>query len=468
MTGNIFTELAKGFQRMRTISEIERKAIHTIIAAFYNNDYLYINEILKQATLNNPFSEKTLERMMFQHLDVTKKILNRLSSGIYTQEPLRELTTPSGVKDENLTPLLRKLRYSAKIKDAFRKALYFNTVLVTPVWDYQLKTMRIDVITPDNITVETKDNYLILDKVKIKKARPDGTVYYSVWTEEEHYIIDGESKLPPVNNPDCKNPFGKLTFSVLRIEEGCDFYGEPNWNLFLNQKNLDIRLTDMNESELRSVFGVFHGINTNFEEGIVMSPGKILQSVEREGERVGLEAVNLNIDYEQIRDNIEWKIKTVMNSEGLSAQSGDVSATKESGVKRAIDEIELEERRDEFKETLYNFEIDLLENIRMVNNAYQNPKLNDKAMFEVTFSEEKAMETIQDKIARREMEREIGYKNNITFTMEDLECSEEEAIEVLKRIEQQNKLLKSESDSISSDNADNQNNDSQNNNNGND
>ena len=43
-------------------------------------------------------------------------------------------------------------------------------------------------------------------------------------------------------------------------------------------------------------------------------------------------------------------------------------------------------------------------------------------MFEVIFSEEKTMETIQDKIARREMEREIGYKNNITFTMEDLEC----------------------------------------------
>ena len=74
-------------------------------------------------------------------------------------------------------------------------------MLVTPVWDYQLKTMRIDVITPDNITVETKDNYLILDKVKIKKHAPDGTVYYSVWTEDEHYIIDGESKLPPVNNP---------------------------------------------------------------------------------------------------------------------------------------------------------------------------------------------------------------------------------------------------------------------------
>ena len=118
----------------------------------------------------------------------------------------------------------------------------------------------------DNIIVETKDNYLILDKVKIKKKHARTERCIILYGLKTNIIIDGESKFPPVNNPDGKNPFGKLPFSVLRIEEGCDFYGEPNWNLFLNQKNLDIRLTDMNESELRSVFGVFHGINTNFEE----------------------------------------------------------------------------------------------------------------------------------------------------------------------------------------------------------
>lgn len=441
MTGNIFTELAKGFQRMRTTSEIERQAIHAIMAAFYNNDYLYINDILKAATLNNPYSQETLNKLMFQHLDVTKKILNRLSSGIYTAQPTRELIMSDDKVDPNLNPLLRKLKYSQKVKDAFRKALYFNTVFATPVWDYQLKSMRLDVITPDNVEVETKDNHLILDTIKIKKARPDGTVYHSVWTETEHYIIDGENKLPPENNPDGKNPFGKLPFSILRIEEGCDFYGEPNWNLFLNQKNLDIRLTDMNESELRTVLGVFHGINTNFEEGISLSANKILQSQEREGERVSLEPVNLNIDYEQIKDNIDWKMKAVMNSEGLSSQSGSTDTVSESGIKRSMDEVELQERRDDFKEILYNFEIDLLQNIRMVNNAYQNPKLNDKAYFEVTFSEEKATETIQDKILRRDMEKQIGYKNNISFTMEDLEVSEEEAIIILNNIQKQNKLI---------------------------
>lgn len=443
MTGNIFTELVKGYQKMRSMSEIERISIHRLFAAFYNNDYLLINDILKNETLNNPYSAESLNKMNFQHLDVTQKIIARLSGGIYTNEPVRELIISEGNTDESLQNVLRQIKYSMKVKDAFRKALYYNIIVAQPVFDYELKQMRIDIFTPDSFKVKTKDDFLVLDEISIEKARPDGSVYEAVWNETEHYIIEGDSKekISPPNNEQGKNPFGKLPFVVLRIEEGCDFFGEPNWNILLNQKNLDIRLTDLNESELRNVHGVYHGINTNFPNGIRFAAGSLLQSTEREGERVSLDPVNLIIDYEQIRDNIDWKIKTVMNSEGLSAQSGDVSVARESGVKRAMDEIELQEKRDDYKELLYNFEIELLNMIRTVYNTYMNPKLNDKAYFEVTFSEEKSMESIQDKIARREMEKSIGYKNEIDFTMEDLEISKDEAIEVLKNVSEQNRLM---------------------------
>lgn len=443
MTGNIFTELVKGYQKMRSMSEIERISIHRLFAAFYNNDYLLINDILKNETLNNPYSAESLNKMNFQHLDVTQKIIARLSGGIYTNEPVRELIISEGNTDESLQNVLRQIKYSMKVKDAFRKALYYNIIVAQPVFDYELKQMRIDIFTPDSFKVKTKDDFLVLDEISIEKARPDGSVYEAVWNELEHYIIEGDSKekISPPNNEQGKNPFGKLPFVVLRIEEGCDFFGEPNWNILLNQKNLDIRLTDLNESELRNVHGVYHGINTNFPNGIRFAAGSLLQSTEREGERVSLDPVNLIIDYEQIRDNIDWKIKTVMNSEGLSAQSGDVSVARESGVKRAMDEIELQEKRDDYKELLYNFEIELLNMIRTVYNTYMNPKLNDKAYFEVTFSEEKSMESIQDKIARREMEKSIGYKNEIDFTMEDLEISKDEAIEVLKNVSEQNRLM---------------------------
>jgi len=220
MTGNIFTELVKGYQKMRAISEMERISIHRLFSAFYNNDYLLINDILKNETLNNPYSKETLDKINFQHLDVTQKILSRLSGGIYTNEPLRELIIEEGSVDKNLQNVLRQVKYSMKVKDAFRKALYFNIIVAQPVYDYELKQMRIDIFTPDSFKVKTKDDYLVLDEISIEKARPDGSVYEAVWTETEHYLIEGNStdKISPPNNEQGKNPFKKLPFVVLRIE----------------------------------------------------------------------------------------------------------------------------------------------------------------------------------------------------------------------------------------------------------
>jgi hypothetical protein len=432
MAGNFFTEMMLGYQRMNAISEVERKSIHRMFAAFYNNDYLLINDILKRHTLNNPFSEETLNKINFQHLDVTTKIINRITSGIYSNQPLRELLTAGDKQDENLQPLLNQIRYNAKVKDAFRKATYFNLVVVHPVWDYQANKLRLDVITPENIEVETKDDYLQIERIKVCRARPDGTIYFSVWSDTEHYIIDGDNKTAPPNNEDGINPFGKIPFVILRINDGLDFYGEPNWNVFLHQKNFDIRYTDLNESELRTVMGIWHGINTKFDKGTVFSAGQLLQSYSTEGEPVSLESITQNIDYVSVRENIDWKNKLVMMSEGLSSQSGNTEVSNESGVKRAMDEIELQEKRNDFKEILYNFEIELLNMIRLVNNTYNPVKLNDKAIFEVTFSEEKETENISDKIARRQMEKEIGYYDEIDFTMQDLEVDYNDAVQVLQ------------------------------------
>lgn len=433
--GNFFNELSLGFEKMKYQSEFERKAIHKLFAAFYYNDYLTINEILKKKTLNNPFSEETLLKINFQHINILKKIINRLTSGIYTQQPLRELILNEEPKevDTNLIPLLNQLKYSAKVKDAFRKAVYFNTIVASPVWDSEMNRMRIDVYTPDSIEVKTKTDYLEIEKIKVCKARPDGTVYETVWTETEHYIIDGDKEYEVPGNSKGVNPFRVIPFSILRIEEGNDFYGEPNWNLLLNQMNFDIRLTDLDEAELRTVMGIWHGINTNFPDNTKFSAGQLLQTSSKENENVSLESKTQNIDYVSVRENIDWRNKTVMMSEGLSSQSGDVTTQSESGVKRAMDEVELEEKRNEYKETLYNFEIDLLNKIRLVNNKY-NPskKLNDKGYFEVTFSEEKESETISDKISRREMESAIGYYDEVDFTMQDLEVSEDDAIQILQ------------------------------------
>lgn len=432
-----------GFKQHLAKSDAIRQSIHQDFSAFYFDDYLEIVEIFKRELLNNPFSAETLKTLRFSHVNIIGKVLNRLTSGIYKDRPVRELLDAQPEENDRLEALLNAVKYQTTIKEAFRRAVYFNVCLVQSVYDYETASMRLDLINPNDIKVYTKTDYNKIEKVMIRKADANGNIYFSVWSDDEHYIIQGGNVKAPYNNDKMVNPYRKLPFSVLRIKEGIDFYGEPNWNLFLNQKYSDIRLTDFDKSEMEQIQTAWLGINTKFKPNDVISANKIIQidNVKPDDYPPSLEAINSNVDYGSVRDNIDWKIKLMYASEGLSSASGSVDITNASGISKMIDENELYERREEFKEMLYDFEIETLKNIRMVNNFHNSEKLNDKLQFEVTFSEEKPMESISDKIARRDMQVKYGYSNAVTFAMEDLEVSEEEALQIIQEIKLQNEQL---------------------------
>lgn len=449
---SIFTDMELQFKAMLQRSEAVRQSIHQDFAAFINNDYEEITRILKKITLNNPYSADTLndQNFYFQHIDILDKILTRLSSGIYTQMPIREIYDVNGEVNveatDKLNLILEQIGYHSKVKEAFKKAIYFNCLVVNPVFDIneqaENKKFRLDVITPDNFAVKTKENYLEMKAIAIRKADENNEVYLSVWTEEEHYNKSGLQEWTAPNNEEGINPFSPvLPFSVLRIKEGTDFYGEPNWNLYLNQRSYDIRLTDLDRSEVGTIFNIWVGTNTKFAKDETFRPGELKQIESNSEYPASLQNVSGDIDYTSIRENIDWKNKSVMNSEGLSAQSGSVDVASESGVKREMDEVELKEKRENYKETLYAFEIDLLNKIRMVWNEYNPTNQIADGEFDITFSEEQSTETVQDKIARREMEKKFGLKDEVDFVMEDFEISEAEAIQHIKARQERKALL---------------------------
>lgn len=449
---NIFTDMELQFKAMLQRSEAVRQSIHQDFAAFINNDYEEITRILKKITLNNPYSADTLndQNFYFQHIDILDKILTRLSSGIYTQMPIREIYDVNGEVNveatDKLNLILEQINYHGKVKEAFKKAIYFNCLVVNPVFDIneqtESKKFRLDVITPDNFAVKTKENYLEMKAIAIRKADENNEVYLSVWTEEEHYNKSGLQEWTAPNNEEGINPFSPvLPFSVLRIKEGTDFYGEPNWNLYLNQRSYDIRLTDLDRSEVGTIFNIWVGTNTKFAKDETFRPGELKQIESNSEYPASLKNVSGDIDYTSIRENIDWKNKSVMNSEGLSAQSGSVDVASESGVKREMDEVELKEKRENYKETLYAFEIDLLNKIRMVWNEYNPTNQIADGEFDITFSEVQSTETVQDKIARREMEKKFGLKDEVDFVMEDFEISEAEAIQHIQARQERKALL---------------------------
>ena len=441
LTGNIYEELNKAFNAALRKSEFNRLAIHNEFAAFYNNDYESICGYLREATLNNPFSEETLNSLRFRHVNVIRKIISRITSGIFTKDPVIKLNNGDESEQNLFIDLLTDCHFVQKVKEAFQKAVYFNTVEANVVWDSETDKLRIDIITPNNFAVETGSDYLDKTKISVRKADENGEIYWSYWSKDEHYLIKNGNKVPAANNPEMINPFntGKndfsLPFAVLRIDEGEDYFGEPNWNIFLHQKNLDIRLTDLNETELKTLHQIYLGINTNFsnDESFRAGDFKQINNVKDDDKEPKIESIIANVDYTSVRDNIDWHNRLVMNSEGLNGNSLSTDLKPESGAAKMIDELELFERREEYKTILYHFMVHLLEVIRVVWNYY-NPKqaLGNESGFNVQFTDSRIFESIDDKKKRYDMAIGYGYKDEIDITAEEMEISGKEAEEVIR------------------------------------
>lgn len=450
LRGNIFDELNRAFANTLFRSEAARLSLHEEFAAFYNNDYESICGYLREATLNNPFSAETLKDLRFRHVNIIKKIVNRITSGIFTKDPvitLKDETSSQGIIDR----ILADCQFIKKAKDAFCKAVYFNTIDVHVVWVPETGKLRIDVLTPNNYVVETGNDYLQKTSIAIRKADSEGEIFWSYWSNSEHYLLKNGRKIPAEGNPEMVNPYAgtapaasPLPFAALRIGEGDDYFGEPNWNIFLHQKNLDIRLTDLNETELKTLHQIYFGINTNFTKDETFRAGdfKQINNVKEEDKTPAIQSITSAADYGSVRENIDWHNRLVLGSEGLNGSSASTELKAESGAAKTIDELELFEKREEYKSTLYHFMIELLDKIVMVWNCY-NParKLPENPAFSIRFSDSKIFESLDDKIKRYNMAVKYGFKDAVDITMEELELSEQEAIEKLKMCKERIKQL---------------------------
>ncbi|MBM3712497.1 MAG: hypothetical protein FJW56_03555, partial [Actinobacteria bacterium] len=357
---NIFKNVLQGTLNS---SEDARLELFQNMRTFYDGDYEGIVDILKDDLLNKPFSQKTLSETRFLHIDVIQKVLNRLTAGIYDKKPIRQLFV-DGKPYNELEEILDYIDFHQKVKEALRKALFFNLCLVQPI--VRENEFELDNITGDEFVVTSRKNYLKIKDIIL--ARSDGqTIYKIFWSDDKHYLIGDYGQETPVEgNRSMVNPYRELPFSVLRIKEGMDFFGEPNQSLYNIQKALDVKLTNLDITEIQQHFGVWFGVNTNFPQDVKFSPGILHQVNGLPSEDVPprLENIVPNIDWSSLKNNIDWIVDLVLEMEGI-ADSKSVT-----GVARKIDELEIEERKQGVKTNLKKFEVNLLNKIRVVWNYH--------------------------------------------------------------------------------------------------
>jgi hypothetical protein len=409
--------------------------------AFYENDFSEIEEYIKD-TLEDTYDKKTLDYLRIRHKDIIQKILRQKVAGIFDNEPIRKLILNEEGEDgkelewDGLSEVLSSMNYNRLVKEALKSSLFFNVIAVQIV-NRNGKT-ELETWTPDvfDVTVN-KNDYLKADAIYYPfYDSSEDKLYIVYWDEDEHYLIDGSgNKITEWDGEKLANNYKTIPFTFLRIRKGWDFYGEPNWNLLQTQKEFDIDLTNLKLTFEYQSFGVWIGENIPDKDDIRISPNAMIRTERNDINRPGatLQNVKPNVSFTDNTNLVDWDLKTTLMSEGLSGASSDVQARLESGVSKGYDEMEMQIQRDDLKNLMYYFEIELLNKLRIVWNIDNPDNPMPEGTFDIYYSEEKPAETVADKKQRREMEKNYGIRNEIDFAVEDLEVSREEAVAIVAK-----------------------------------
>jgi hypothetical protein len=257
-------------------------------------------------------------------------------------------------------------------------------------------------------------------------------------------LIIGSSIVAPENNEKMINPYGKVPFVPLKIEnETVDFYGEPDWTGFFAQLETDIKMSCFNKAEIHQSFPIAVATNLEFAKDQRLSPGIVINAKDarQDMQPSALNFYSANTDWVSLQANIESRIDNLYISKGLSSNSITKQTNTASGISKLVDELELEESREVLSDKMESFEVKLLEMIRIVVNEDGTLETIPDGEFEVEYGENKAKESESDKKIRMERQKAFGIKDEIDFIMEELELSEEDAMEYYKARKQRAILL---------------------------
>ena len=429
--------LNQAFYMFKRQNEADRQKFYINMSAFYFRIKSEMERVIKNEFLKKPFSEKTLEKLFFFHDDIIDKIISRKTVGVLSNNPI---VMYNDKPDEALDQFLYSINFWESIKEAYKRSKYFNCVLQMPVFDYEEKVLRLDLLQGDTCSVNTKKDYLKIRELLIPRLDENQEIYYTFWSETEHKATrpNGEN-IPIKNNPQNKNPYGKIPVSILRDSIGWDFWGEPNIALYTFQMLHTLKISDNERGEFYYKFPIALARNLKLTDQDEMSPGYILKQENANPDvTMALEYITSNTDWSSIRENEKSRREQFMVNQKLPASSASADVKVLSGYAKNIDEIELVESREGDKANLMRFIYDAIDKTLMVAR-YNSSQMKDFKLgnydinkIALQFQEINSYESEQDKWLRREKEKQYGMKDEIDFIMEDENCSEDEAIDILE------------------------------------
>lgn len=364
----------------------------------YMDDY---EEIIKKK-IKELFHKKNYERLYYhvnQSQNILKRVVNEIST-IYKAEATRQLKKENKQYEE----IKKETNFDVKFKRINRYTNLLNECLLKI--GVRENKIVYDIITPNICMViqneddPTQADAIIYSTTRVNTVGDDVITYYYWSVEGDYLILDNElrikkvvydsTKKDAVISPYYDKKIGKfiLPFVVFhRQEPDYAFWDQDTGRDLYNATILiGVKMTLFDYyfkvASIKQPYVI--GDKMTVPSGQVLDPLTVFQA-KGEGAQIGL--LDMQINMEQLQKALIFQLNSVINNYGISADQYTLSISEMSGRALKIRNRALMEIREEQIPLYRQYEQEVFEKTRIVNNAHLTPKIPDNAELSVDFGE---------------------------------------------------------------------------------
>jgi len=340
----------------------------------YRDDY----EDIVRTKIKELFHKDNYERLYYhvnQSQNVLKRVINEIST-VYKAQPVRDFK-----EDKRFEEILGYSKLDTKLKKVNRYSNLLNETLLK----IGVRGGRIvfDIITPNISTVvqnsedPTQADAIIYMVTPVNTVGSDSILYYYWDVLGNHYILNKDMKLSQRFYEPSFYPYrGEdglpiLPFIIFHREEPDDSFWDQDTgrDLYNAALMIGIKMTLFDYyfkvASFKQPYVI--GDKPNIPSNQVLDPLTVFMA-SGEGAQVGLLDMQINLD--QLQNALVFQINTVINNYGISADQWSLSISEMSGRALKIRNRALLEIREEQIPLYREYEQEIFDKTRIVNNAH--------------------------------------------------------------------------------------------------
>lgn len=434
-----------------------------------------IRDYIKDAIFSEFKLKETISQLLHRivPLNIPQKIVNKLAK-VYMNQPQRSAMVPISTDDETLNLLVDSLCMTTNMMDAnryFKLSKHFALETFVNLGKPYMRVLAAHNYTPisDDVRDPTRDTYMVKH---LKWSREDKNSLHIVWSDLEHYLMNGKGdKLPMEGNDDGVNPYGINPIIYTRSQKDQLIPVEDDDLMFMSLA-ICLLLTDLNFASKFKLWNLVYVIGLE-AQNISFNPNSVLfLPKDKDGENPVVGTIESKLDSDAALRQVQALVAMLLSTKQLKSDAMETLTVEgaASGVAKMLDSSDSTEDKIEQQNYFVETEKKLFQVLKRqlpvwstngeLDGKYRALSLSEEFELQLRFPMPKPLQSEKDTVETEKSKLEADFTTHdrsLAVVNPDLTPAEldelKAQIEKEKKVRQQEAQAIADKQTINNDNA---------------